>query len=178
MSYKEIGKEVIGNWEGPKAFGITDLDKFFGRMEEVLLQRLNEVPLNVGAKKMIEDIKKNGGKVAVVTTSKKRWVKGALRNNGLRDLVDVFLGKEDVTKYKPDPEILDLALKRMGGNSREALMIGDTINDVMAAKNAWMDSALYYPKEYEDYYEKDFQESLGASYLVRSFDELDKLVMK
>lgn len=174
----DIGREVIGDWEGPAKLGVKDTEAFFKRMEELMLEDLAQAGLNEGAKKMIEEIKIQGGKVAVVTTSRKRWVKGALRNNGLRDLVDVFLGKEDVTKFKPDPEILLSALKKMGGKVEEAIMIGDTYNDVFAAKNAGMDSALYYPESYEKYYESIFQKSLSPTYLVRSFEELSEVVVK
>ncbi len=178
LSYYDIGKNVIGVVNAPLQYGISDLDAFYARVDGLIIKKLEEVDLNEGAKKMLEEIKKRGGKMAVVTTSRKRWVKGAYRKNGLRELVDVFLGKEDVVKHKPDPEILYSALRRMNGSVKEAIMIGDTANDVWAAKNAGMDSALYYPDEYEQYYDKESQKFLGATYTIKSFEELSKLVVE
>jgi len=63
---------------------------------------------------MLKLIKEKAGKIAIVTASKKRWVKGALRNNGLRNLVDVFLGREDV-EYVKRIRSLNKALRMMGG---------------------------------------------------------------
>ena len=90
----EIGKYIIGDWEGPRKYGVTDLDKFFSDIEVVTLEKLENVDLNPGVLDVLRMIKENKGKIAVVTTSRKRWVKGALRKNNIKDMLDVFLGKK------------------------------------------------------------------------------------
>ena len=174
--YKEIGELVLGDWEGPRNLGITNVEEFFGKMEAELMPKLPDVQLNPGVKETLEKIKKAGGKIGVVTTSKKRYVKKALKNNGLSKVVDVFLGKEDVENYKPDPEILFKALNFMGGKPSEAIMVGDTSKDIEAAKRAGMASVLYFPDEYHKYYDEVRQKSLGAMYVIKSFQELEKFL--
>lgn len=171
-----IGEKVIGDWEGPARVGIKDQDAFFRRMEEILLPQLPEVDLNPGAKDLLMTIKEEGGKIAVVTTSKREYVEPALEKNGIKSMIDVFLGKEDVQKYKPDPEQLIKALEIMGGEADETIMTGDTKHDIQAAKNGGIDSALYYPVPYEEYYDKERQERLGATYIIKNFTELQKFI--
>ena len=171
-----IARDVLGDWEGPSRLGITDPDKFFDELETCVLDKLNEAKLNEGAFELIKKIKDAGGMVAVVTASRKRWVKGALRNNGLRDLVDVFLGKEDVEYVKPDPEGLNKALRLMGGTAGEAIMIGDNGKDVVAGRAAGMDTGLYFPKRYEEFYLRNRQLGFRATMIIESFEDLEKFL--
>ncbi|HSV94699.1 MAG TPA: HAD family hydrolase [Spirochaetia bacterium] len=171
-----IAKEVIGDWEGPGRLGITKVEEFFEELEKEVLDKLNEAKLSPGVMELLKKIKVDGGKIAIVTASRKRWVKGALRNNGLRDLVDVFLGREDVEYVKPDPESLNKALRMMGGNKEEAIMIGDNGKDVLAGKAAGMDTGLYFPKKYEEFYIKEIQQGWGARMMIENFEELERLL--
>ena len=172
----DIATRVLGDWEGPARLGITDSEEYFRELENEVIEKLNHTKLNEGALETLKKIKEKGGKIAVITTSKKRWVKGGLRNNGLRDLVDVFLGREDVTFVKPDPEGLIKALRLMGGNPLEAIMIGDTGKDVVAGRAAGADTGLYFPKRYEEFYNREDQESLRPSFVIEDFTELEKFV--
>jgi len=171
-----IAREVLGDWEGPKRLGIVNEEEFFAELENEVLEKLNEAKLNPDVYQILSLIKQSGGKIGVVTASKKRWVKGALRNNCLRELVDVFLGKEDVGYVKPDPESLLKAMRLMGAKKEETLMVGDNQKDILAAKRAGMDSCLYFPKRYEEYYDAKFQRSLGATYVIGDFSELKRFL--
>lgn len=172
---KIISKEVLGDWEGPRRLGIADDEKFFKDLENEILEKVDAAVLNPNVKEVLTLIKQSGGKIGVVTASRKRWVKIALRNNGLRNLVDVFLGKEDVAFVKPDPESIFKALQYMGGKKAEAIMVGDNEKDIQAAKNAGIDSCLYFPKKYEEFYDAKYQNSLGATYVIEDFNELKEL---
>ncbi len=157
-----IGKEVIGDWQGPERLGIANSEKFFAELEMEVIENLNSVKLNPGAWELVKKIKSRGGKVAVVTASRKKWVKTALRNNGLRDLVDVFLGKEDVEYVKPDPEAIYKALGLMHGKPNEALMVGDNEKDVVAGKRAGVDTGLYFPQRYREFYDEKKTDEFGG----------------
>lgn len=171
-----IARDVLGDWDGPARLGIVNTDEFFAELESEVIDRLDVAKLNHGVFELLTLIKQRGGKIGVVTASRKRWVKRALRENSLRELVDVFLGKEDVSYVKPDPESLIKALRLMGGRADEAVMIGDNGKDVFAGKKAGMDTGLYFPKRYEEFYSKDMQERWGANMMFEDFCELKKLL--
>lgn len=170
-TYSDIGREVIGDWEGPAKLGINNLEEFFGKVERRILPALPQTKLNPGVEEMIGEIKKAGGKIGILTTSKRIWVEPALKNLGIMDKVDIFLGKEDVEMFKPDPEIIYKSENLLRGDKSEYVMTGDTVKDVLAAKNAGIESILYFPKRYEVFYDKASQESLPATYLIRDFAE-------
>ncbi|HBC44863.1 TPA: hypothetical protein DCZ81_01730 [Candidatus Collierbacteria bacterium] len=171
-----IAKEVIGDWQGPERLGVTNSEAFFEELEAEVFDKLNAVKLNPGVLELLKRIKTDGGKIAVVTASRKRWVKTALRNNGLRDLVDVFLGKEDVEFVKPHPEAIEKALRLMGGKPEEALMVGDNGKDIVAGRRAEVKTGLYFPKRYEEFYKRETQLSFGATYVIEDFGEMEKIL--
>ncbi|TRZ53050.1 HAD family hydrolase, partial [bacterium] len=88
-------------------------------------------------------------------------------------VVDVFLSLEDVEYVKPDPEGLNKALRLIGGRADEAIMIGDNGKDVLAGKAVGMDTGLYFPKKYEEFYSRKTQLGWGATIVIEDFGELE-----
>lgn len=56
-----------------------------------------------------------------------------------KDLVSFTTGKDDVEASKPCPDIFEAALEKGGLKSDEAIVIGDTPYDVIAARRAGLD---------------------------------------
>lgn len=73
--------------------------------------------------------------LAIVTSSPKRALE-VLRLHGLLDLFAVTITAESVSFRKPHPEPVEKALDDLGVRPEEALMIGDTPLDVLAAIGA------------------------------------------
>ncbi len=176
VEYEKIGNEVIGDWDGPARLGITNSEAFFAEVEAEVIEKLNSVTLNPGAMELLKKIKMEGGKIGIITASRKRWVKTALRNNGLRDLVDVFLGKEDVEFVKPDPEAVYKALKLMQGKPEETVMVGDNGKDIMAGRRVGVRTGLYFPDRYQEYYGKEGQVNFGPAFVFKDFGEMEKFL--
>ncbi|MDR2460602.1 MAG: HAD family hydrolase [Deltaproteobacteria bacterium] len=85
----------------------------------------------------LDTIRCNGMKTAVVTN---RWMaKLAVDQSGLGYLVDAVVGADEVSKKKPDPEPVLHALSLLGVEAQEAVYVGDTAIDIMAAKGANVD---------------------------------------
>jgi pyrophosphatase PpaX len=73
---------------------------------------------------------------AVVTTRSGRSAVPSLTQCGLLPLLDATVCGEDVTRHKPDPEPLLLALSRVGVEPARAVMVGDTPADIDAGRAA------------------------------------------
>jgi len=170
--YLEIGQKVLGDWNGPANLGISDSAGFFKVMEGKLAEELDEVKLNEGVMEMVQKIKAEGGKIGLVTTSKRSYVEGALKNTGLWPYLDVFLGKEDVSRYKPDPEILNKAMLKLGVAPQETVMVGDSIKDIEAAERAKVKSVLYFPQRYKDYYGEERRLDFSPGRTIEDFKEM------
>jgi phosphoglycolate phosphatase len=77
-----------------------------------------------------------GYKLAVVTNKPGTFVPEILQQHQLSDLFVDVIGGEDFPLRKPDPMALNWLLDKHGLSAEEMLMVGDSKNDVLAAKNA------------------------------------------
>lgn len=95
----------------------------------------------------------DGVKLAMASSSKKDDLETLLEIAGVKSLLDEITSSEDVEASKPDPDIMEIALRKIGHARDEVIMIGDTPYDVEAARKAgirivalrcggWSDSAL------------------------------------
>jgi len=90
-----------------------------------------------GASELLRDLRAMGVKVGIVTRNCRAAVEAILAREPLE--YDILLTRDDVTRVKPDPEHLAVALRALGISAREALMVGDHPMDVQAghAVGAW-----------------------------------------
>ena len=112
------------------------------------LELISETLLLPGVKELMASLKYSGYKLAVATMSSRAVVDSALEFHGIGPYFDLVLTMDDVTKSKPDPEILIKAVDRLGGEVARALYVGDSSHDLEAALNLGMpfllvDSGLY-----------------------------------
>ena len=63
-----------------------------------------------------------------------------LQQAGVADLMPLRISKDDATQSKPDPDIVQAALKRAHAPADRTVMIGDTPFDVEAAQRAGVDA--------------------------------------
>lgn len=84
----------------------------------------------------IKLLKEKGYKIAIVTTKLSDVVDMGLRLTKLDEFFDVIVALDHVTKAKPDPEPVLMALEKLGSSPEEAIMVGDNSHDILAGKNA------------------------------------------
>ena len=79
--------------------------------------------------------------MGVVTSRRGGGALEILRRFGLETYFSAVIGIESVERPKPDAQPLRLALELLGVSPEEALMVGDTGDDVRSARNAGVRSA-------------------------------------
>jgi HAD superfamily hydrolase (TIGR01509 family) len=83
---------------------------------------------------VLQQLAANGRTLAVATTKIKKHVDGIVDKLGWRDYFSAAVGGDEAPRFKPDPAIFHLALERLQARPEEAMVVGDTINDVHAAR--------------------------------------------
>ncbi len=91
-----------------------------------------------GAREALHGLHAAGLRIAVVTNKQHRFAQGLLRALDLSPWVDVLVGGDTCERRKPDPQPLLHACARLEVTVQRALMVGDSINDVQAARAAGM----------------------------------------
>lgn len=77
-----------------------------------------------------------GLRLAVVTNKQKHFAVTLLKRLGLSQWVEVVVGGDSCERRKPDPEPLRFACNALRVDPPQALMVGDSLNDVLAARAA------------------------------------------
>lgn len=100
------------------------------------------VTLFDGTREMLDGLRERGYKMAIATSRLAGSFSKYMTDFDLWKYFDAYLCKEDVSHHKPHPESCLVALKKLGGEPSEAVMLGDTRFDVGCANNAGVDSIL------------------------------------
>ena len=89
---------------------------------------------------LMKDLKKAGYRLAIGTGNNVKTISDILEAEGLLGMMDFISGMDIVKLSKPDPETLDLILKKLEIDKQDALFIGNSDFDVVAGKNAGIET--------------------------------------
>ena len=85
---------------------------------------------------ILDFLKKEGCMLALATSSKRDMMEKKLFKSGIRSYFQVTNSRDDVTLSKPDPEIYQLSITKLGYSADDCLVIEDTQSGVEAAATA------------------------------------------
>ena len=95
---------------------------------------IHEVRPLPGARRLIETLKERGHRVVLASSAKAEEIEHYLDLLDARELADDWTSSADVEQTKPNPDLVETAIEKAGGG--EAVMVGDSVWDVEAAKRA------------------------------------------
>lgn len=87
-----------------------------------------------GAVELLSALKRAGTRTAIVSTKPGNTLREILAHQGCLGLLELILGGDEVSRAKPDPEGLALALDRLGLAAGQVLFCGDTVIDAATAR--------------------------------------------
>ena len=89
-----------------------------------------------GTTAVLEQLHARGIAMAIVTSKGDELARRGLELTGLARYLPVVIGADSVTKHKPEPEPVLLALERLGVAAGDALMMGDSPHDISSGNAA------------------------------------------
>ncbi len=170
-----------------KKWGASDLDNFWRYFDAIdfeyrkVLVKNKEMHLYNDVKKILKEINENNSnKTAIISNTADYIVEFITKEFNLTNCFDEIFGlssDKDQSLAKPSPRGILSILKRLNfdKNKSNAIMIGDSIVDVLAAKRANIHVCLLrrnmnkYPDGYDDWeYSPDF--------VIDKLDEIVELI--
>ena len=107
-----------------------------GKEVDAMIEEMSPLP---GARDLLVAIKERGHRLVLASSGQERHVDAFLDKLDARDLADDWTSSADVEESKPAPDLLQVALKKLGAPAdASSVMIGDSVWDVEAAKKAGM----------------------------------------
>ncbi|GCE13962.1 HAD family hydrolase [Tengunoibacter tsumagoiensis] len=88
------------------------------------------------AKELLQAMHDHGLKLVIATSAEEEELKSLLQLIGpdVEQLFEQEAAAKDAPASKPDPDIMQVALKKAGNHADEVVMVGDTIYDIEAAQ--------------------------------------------
>ena len=134
--------------------------------------RLENEGLMAGVIESLEATKRAGLRLGVVSSSSHEWVDNWLEKLGLGECFETVTCREDAEKIKPAPDLFLKGAERMACAPEACLVIEDSRNGMLAAKEAGM-SVVVVPNRVTEV--SDFSE---AEYRISSLSEYPTLLKK
>lgn len=105
-----------------------------GRVRERFSKGL--IDTKKGAKDLLIELKRNGIKVALASSTREEAVREELTIAGLIDFFDVIVTGDKVSNSKPAPDIFILACEKLGVKPCDAIGIEDSFNGIRSSHAA------------------------------------------
>lgn len=92
--------------------------------------------LYANVKSTLTELKNAGFTLALVTNKPSKFVPEVLKQHGIDHFFSDVIGGDTFPNKKPDPMALNWLLEKHQLTAQQMLMVGDSKNDILAAKNA------------------------------------------
>lgn len=113
------------------------LERFYLHYAEVCRNGV-EPAAYPGVAESLGSLRRARHRLGVVTNKQQQMSVDLLSRAGMLGAFDVVVGGDSCARRKPDPEPLNFACGRLGVTAAQTLMVGDSRNDVTAARAAGM----------------------------------------
>ncbi len=121
-----------------------------------------------GIKSFIHSLKEKGIRLCLATGTNRKIVQKALQLLGFSNMFDTMITGEEFTRSKPDPEIYNLAIKRLNIPRKDIFVIEDSAVGILAAKRAGLHCIAITTTQNKS-------DLKNADVIAHSFEELKKL---
>ncbi len=124
--------------------------------------------LRAEARDFLSEIKAYGLKIALVTNLGRTALKKAIKKLYIYEFFDLLVSRDDVQYLKPEGDGLEFALKRLRLRNDNAIFVGNSIEDIHAARKAGLKVVIILDEEYK---EGDIL-SHDPDFVIKNFYEL------
>jgi len=174
LNLKTFNIDLIRSWIGGGAtklvqkaldeakgeFSNKALDIFLSHYENNLI---NHTYLYDDVKDTLLELKKDYI-LTLITNKPYKFVNPILKHFDL-DIFEIILGGDSLEYKKPHPYPLEYCMDKLNLTTDEVIMVGDSFNDIEAAKNAKIKSILV---------TYGFDENIEADYKIDNFKDIKK----
>jgi len=128
--------------------------------------------LREDVKVTLEFLKSRGIKLAIATNNSRKSVELCLKNTMISTYFDVIVTRDDVLDLKPNGKMILRTVEKMGVKVEEAIHVGDTIYDVIAAHEVGVRSIAITGGAHS----RELLLSSNPDYIIDSFREISQII--
>jgi len=137
--YRDVLRAIMGSDYTPEKLEIAYEEQRRLLYSDWFLENIEKID---GIREFLLGLKKKNIMLALASGNERAFLDRVIEFLGLDGIFDLILSAEDVSRSKPDPEMVYKAMKKFGVKPEETLFVGDARNDILAAKSAGVRSAV------------------------------------
>lgn len=130
------GDKLLAELFGIDAEGTLGKAISASRKDVFARDHLPHLKPTAGARALLERLRDAGIALVVASSATGEELQALLDQAGVADLIEAAATSSDAEASKPDPDIVQSALKKAGLDAGAALMLGDTPYDIDSARKA------------------------------------------
>lgn len=146
--------------------------QIYNMIEEIELRAATEVTLYPGAVDTLRKLRSHSMKIGLATNNGRKGTELTLSRYRLENLFDAVVTRDDCDNMKPAAEPVLKVLTELNVTSSEAVLIGDGVMDVMAAKAAGIRSVAVATGPFKS----DLLLKAEPDYILGSINDLPTLI--
>ncbi|HEY60786.1 MAG TPA: HAD-IA family hydrolase [Anaerolineae bacterium] len=168
-------ESILGYEEGPNPV-IPYLEKVVGkrvnskevlaRVKNTLFSRINNLGLMSGVSDYLETAEKLGLPIVIASNAKREQITPIIDRLNINKYFSCILTRENVQKPKPYPDILFLALEKLGLSNKEVVAFDDSNLGLRAARSVGI-FCVAVPNELTKHFNLD-----AADLIIKSMSEI------
>lgn len=120
----------------------------------------------------LQELKDSGYILSIASTKIKEHISGVIDKFNWHNLITAYSGGNEVAEVKPAPDIFKLTMQKLSADKTNAIVVGDTINDVIAAQKAGL-PVIAVRSPYGD--DEELKKS-KPNYIVDHITEIKKII--
>ena len=101
-------------------------DLLMRRKFELLITNFDKTKINQDAFKIFKFLKSKGVKIALVSNARSQYIEFITDLLGIKGLFDLFVSNDQHLKTKPNPEMYNFAMSKLGVTPSEAIIFEDS----------------------------------------------------
>ncbi len=183
LNLSEVEEKRVREWVGngasmlvKRALGEKNIELFDRAISIFLNYYENNLTsytsLYPGVKEVLQNLQ--DFKLSIVTNKPYRFIKPILEKLDIESYFDYYLGGDSLKEKKPHPMPLLKVCEEFGASADEALMVGDSKNDILAAKNAGMECVgVCYGYNYGENIE-----NYSPDFIINDIKDLNKILRR
>jgi len=112
------------------------LERFYFHYDQLHVLDESNARAYPGVTEGLGSLRELGLRLAVVTNKQRHFALELLKRLNLSQWIEVVVGGDSCERRKPDPQPLQFACSTLRVEPKQTLMVGDSLNDVRAARAA------------------------------------------
>jgi len=170
-------KQEMGIGQRPILEALAELDGAARAAALAVLHRHEEHAaensiLNAGCHDLLDWLERRKIGTALITRNSRQSVRTVCRRHGLK--ISIVISREDAP-FKPQPDALHLACRRLGVDHQQAWMVGDGQYDVEAGLAAGMNTVWISHRREKPFDAQPWQTVVGLPELLAMLQSLEEL---